>query len=182
MEDQAINFPRCLSSLKHSVTGPQKVNGKVGVSDNVAIMGSGYIGLEFSDVYTALGSQTIVSHLRRLHCESFPTGEPTSPRTRRQAQLSHHAAAVVTVLPGQAVSKPPATTTPSILHPATHAAATATVPGSGSSSMAIRLTILFVVDKTVARIEERISALIFVPKEYGKPLQAKHIGPEEAKQ
>ncbi|KAK2998200.1 hypothetical protein RJ639_024116 [Escallonia herrerae] len=37
-------------------------------------------------------------------------------------------------------------------------------------------------DKTVARIEERISALIFVPKEYGKPLQAKHIGPEEAKQ
>ncbi|KAK3014947.1 hypothetical protein RJ639_009159 [Escallonia herrerae] len=37
-------------------------------------------------------------------------------------------------------------------------------------------------DKTVARIEERISSLIFVPKEYGKPLQAKHIGPEEAKQ
>ncbi|KAK3037698.1 hypothetical protein RJ639_031069, partial [Escallonia herrerae] len=37
-------------------------------------------------------------------------------------------------------------------------------------------------DKTVARIEERNSAWIFVPKEYGKHLQAQHIGPEEAKQ
>ncbi|KAK3042698.1 hypothetical protein RJ639_000756 [Escallonia herrerae] len=37
-------------------------------------------------------------------------------------------------------------------------------------------------DKIVARIEERISTWIFVPKEYGKPLQAQHIGLEEAKQ
>ncbi|KAK2983527.1 hypothetical protein RJ640_023061, partial [Escallonia rubra] len=37
-------------------------------------------------------------------------------------------------------------------------------------------------DETVARIEERISAWIFVPKEYGKPLQVQHVGPEEAKQ
>ena len=33
------------------------------VPDWVAIVGSGYIGLEFSDVYTALGSEVVSSYL-----------------------------------------------------------------------------------------------------------------------
>lgn len=39
------------------------------VPDWVAIIGSGYIGLEFSDVYTALGSEVtfIEVHFRALH-------------------------------------------------------------------------------------------------------------------
>lgn len=36
------------------------------VPDWIAIVGSGYIGLEFSDVYTALGSEVI--HL----CDTYP--------------------------------------------------------------------------------------------------------------
>ena len=44
----------------------------------VAIIGSGYIGLEFSDVYTALGSEVtfIEVHPRHILCISDSTGYP----------------------------------------------------------------------------------------------------------
>lgn len=41
------------------------------VPDWIAIVGSGYIGLEFSDVYTALGSE--VTHL----CDTFIFSPPS---------------------------------------------------------------------------------------------------------
>lgn len=41
------------------------------VPEWIAIVGSGYIGLEFSDVYTALGSEVISPFSSCLLCSSF---------------------------------------------------------------------------------------------------------------
>ena len=43
------------------------------VPDWVAIVGSGYIGLEFSDVYTALGSEASAAGLNSLQILSYVT-------------------------------------------------------------------------------------------------------------
>ena len=45
----------------------------------IAIIGSGYIGLEFSDVYTALGSEVTFIEVSHLHC----------PQHIRHLQCSH---------------------------------------------------------------------------------------------
>lgn len=37
------------------------------IPDWLAIVGSGYIGLEFSDVYTALGSEVCISYMIIFH-------------------------------------------------------------------------------------------------------------------
>ena len=48
------------------------------IPDWIAIIGSGYIGLEFSDVYTALGSD--VTFIEVFICDFPPTrGRPSSP-------------------------------------------------------------------------------------------------------
>ena len=46
------------------------------IPDWIAIIGSGYIGLEFSDVYTALGSD--VTFIEVLVCILSPTHVPSS--------------------------------------------------------------------------------------------------------
>lgn len=47
------------------------------IPDWIAIIGSGYIGLEFSDVYTALGSD--VTFIEVFMCILSPTHVPSSP-------------------------------------------------------------------------------------------------------
>jgi dihydrolipoamide dehydrogenase len=45
------------------------------VPDWIAIVGSGYIGLEFSDVYTALGSEVVVFRCNFPLCRLYSVHE-----------------------------------------------------------------------------------------------------------
>lgn len=46
------------------------------IPDWVAIIGSGYIGLEFADVYTALGSEVTLIEVRQQPCKRHAMQRP----------------------------------------------------------------------------------------------------------
>ena len=75
------------------------------VPDWIAIVGSGYIGLEFSDVYTALGSEvahtaTCSSHTEQVHRSDVLWSCRKSAHARASARQVTFIEALPRMMPG----------------------------------------------------------------------------------